>query len=45
MRYLHQVLCTIYPNSKIRKPGQGENFSNVDQIANFEFERTPNGKR
>ena len=31
--------------SKIRKGGQGENLRNVDQIANFESERTPNGKR
>ena len=31
--------------SKIRKPGQRENLTNVDKISNFEFERTPNGKR
>ena len=45
MKYLHQLLCTIHPNLKIRKPDQGENLTNVDQIANFEVERTPNGKR
>ena len=40
--YLHEYIMDF---SKIRKPGQGENLTNVDQIANYEFERTPNGQR
>jgi hypothetical protein len=42
IEYLHQYIMCF---SEIRRTGQGENKTNVDKIANFEFERTPNGKR
>ena len=42
IEYLHQYIMYF---SKMRKPGQGENLTNVGLIANFEFERTTNGKR